>query len=71
MSTIIEFLDTWEKGSYGIYTINENAFIETGKNANHPREIILDLGWHQIHYEPGSVEKLMSFLKSQNIILKC
>ena len=71
MSTINEFLDTWEKGSYGIYTINENSFIETGKNMSRPREIILNLGWHQILYEPGSVEKLVSFLKSRNIIPKC
>ena len=71
MSTIIEFLDTWEKGSYGIYTINENAFLETGKDMTHPREIILDMGWHQIRYEPGSVEKLVSFLKTRNIIPKC
>jgi hypothetical protein len=71
MSTINEFLDTWEKGSYGIYTINENAILETGKDMTRPHEIILDMGRHQIRYEPGSVEKLVSFLKSRNIISKC
>ena len=68
--TLIHFIDSWKKGSYAIYTINENVSIETGKNTIYPREIILDMGWHQINYKPKSVEKLVSFLKSQNIIPK-
>ena len=35
------------------------------------QHIKLDMGWHQIHYEPGSDEKLVYFLKSRNIIPKC
>ena len=71
MSTTIDFIESWEKGSYSIYKVNEDVFIETGKNREHPHEIILDMGWHQIHYEPGSAEKLVYFLKSRNIIPKC
>ena len=68
--TLIYFIESWKKGNYDIYKINENVSIETGKNTIRPREIFLDMGWHQIRYEPRSVEKLMSFLKGHNIIPK-